>query len=36
LITETGNKVLSAAAPKEIADIEKMMKLPSLFNQLMK
>ena len=36
LITETGNKVLSAAAPKEIADIEKTMKLPSLFNQIMK
>jgi methionine aminopeptidase len=36
LITETGNRVLSSAAPKEIADFEKMMKLPSPFNQIIK
>ncbi len=34
LITETGNQVLSGRAPKEIADIEKLMKLSSPFNQL--
>ena len=28
LVTETGNRILSARAPKEIADIEKMLKLP--------
>jgi len=28
LVTETGNQVLSVRAPKEIADIEKLMKLP--------
>jgi Xaa-Pro aminopeptidase len=28
LVTETGNRILSARAPKEIAEIEKMMKLP--------
>jgi len=36
LITETGNRVLSTAAPKEIADIERMMKEPSPFNQIIK
>jgi len=36
LITETGNRVLSSAAPKEIADIEKMMKESSPFNQIIK
>jgi Xaa-Pro aminopeptidase len=34
LVTETGNQVLTARAPKEIADFEKLMKLPSPFNQL--
>jgi Xaa-Pro aminopeptidase len=34
LITDAGNQVLSARAPKEIADVEKLMKLPSPFNQL--
>jgi Xaa-Pro aminopeptidase len=34
LVTEKGNQVLTARAPKEIADIEKLMKLPSPFNQL--
>jgi Xaa-Pro aminopeptidase len=34
LVTETGNQVMTARAPKEIADIEKLMKLPSPFNQL--
>jgi Xaa-Pro aminopeptidase len=32
LIAESGNRVLSAAAPKEIADIEKVMKESSPFN----
>jgi Xaa-Pro aminopeptidase len=36
LITETGNRVLSDKAPKEIADLEKWMKLGSPFNQLIK
>jgi len=36
LITETGNRILSEKAPKEIADIEKAMKLASPFNQLIK
>lgn len=34
LIMETGNRVLTTRAPKEIGDIEKLMKLPSPFNQL--
>jgi len=34
LILESGNRVLSAGAPKEIADIEKTMKLASPFDQL--
>ncbi len=34
LVTETSNQVMTARAPKEIADIEKLMKLPSPFNQL--
>lgn len=36
LITETGNSVLSSAAPKEIADLERMMKESSPFNQIIK
>jgi Xaa-Pro aminopeptidase len=36
LVTETGNRILSDKAPKEIADIEKAMKLASPFNQLIK
>jgi Xaa-Pro aminopeptidase len=36
LITEAGNRVLSEKAPKEIADLEKAMKLASPFNQLIK
>ena len=34
LVTDAGNQVLTARAPKEIADIEKLMKLLSPFNQL--
>ena len=34
LVTETGNQVLTARAPKEIADIEKTMKLSSPFKQM--
>jgi hypothetical protein len=36
LITETGNRVLSSAAPKEIPEIEEMMKRSSPFNQVIK
>jgi len=36
LITETGNKILSEKAPKEIADLERVMKLSNPFNQLIK
>jgi Xaa-Pro aminopeptidase len=34
LVTEKGNVILSARAPKEIAEIEKIMKGPSPFNQI--
>jgi len=34
LITEGGNEILSGHVPKEIADIEKLMKEKSPFNQL--
>lgn len=34
LVTEAGNQILTARAPKEIADIEKIMKLRSPFNLL--
>jgi Xaa-Pro aminopeptidase len=34
LVLETGNVVLSAGAPKEIAELEKTMKLRSPFNDL--
>jgi Xaa-Pro aminopeptidase len=33
LITENGNKILSASAPREIADIERIMEKKSIFNQ---
>lgn len=33
LITENGNKILSTNAPREIADIERMMEQKSIFNQ---
>jgi len=34
LVLETGNRVLTAKAPKEIADIERTMKLRSPFNEI--
>lgn len=33
LITENGSKILSESAPREIADIERMMEQKSIFNQ---
>ena len=36
LVTERGNEVLSAAAPKEIRDIEAAMKRPSPFDKVFK